>query len=67
MTALRKTKQAAGRVRCGYLYPTNGQRLLTPVVELGRDWKRLGRRMTLWEKQQSQLTWTSEISQTLNH
>ena len=34
MTVLRKTQQAAERVRCRYLYPTNGQKLLTPVVEL---------------------------------
>ena len=29
---LLKTQQAAERVRCKYLYPTNGQRLLNPVV-----------------------------------
>jgi hypothetical protein len=33
MTALRKTLQAAERVRCRILHPTNGQKLLTPVVE----------------------------------
>jgi hypothetical protein len=37
MTALRKTQQAAERVRCRYLYPTNGQKLLLPVVELGKN------------------------------
>jgi hypothetical protein len=36
MTALRKTQQAAERVRCRYLHPTNGQKQLIPVVELGR-------------------------------
>jgi hypothetical protein len=36
MTALWKTQQAAERVRCKYLHPTNGQKLLTPVVELGK-------------------------------
>jgi hypothetical protein len=35
MTALQKTQEAAERVRCRYLYPTNGQKKLTPVVELG--------------------------------
>jgi hypothetical protein len=41
MTALRKTQQVAERVRCRYLHPTNGQKLLTPVVELGKSWKNL--------------------------
>jgi hypothetical protein len=36
-TALQKTQQAAERVRCRYLYPTNGQKQLTPVVEIGKD------------------------------
>jgi hypothetical protein len=36
MTALQKTQQAAERVRCRYLHPTNGQKLLNPVVELGK-------------------------------
>jgi hypothetical protein len=30
-------------------YPTNGQHLLTPVVELGESWKKLSRRATLEE------------------
>jgi hypothetical protein len=33
MTALLKTQQAAERVRCRYLHPTKGQKVLTPVVE----------------------------------
>jgi hypothetical protein len=48
MTVVRKTQQAAGRVRCRYLHPTNGQKLLTPVVELGKSWEKLRRRMTLY-------------------
>jgi hypothetical protein len=32
----RETQKAAERVRCRYLHPTNGQKLLTPVVELGK-------------------------------
>jgi hypothetical protein len=60
-------QQAAGRVRCRYLYTTNRQKLLTPVVKLGKNWNRLKRRVTLYEEQQSQLTWTLEISQTLSH
>jgi hypothetical protein len=36
-TALQKTQQAAERVRSRYLYPTNGQKQLNPVVELGKD------------------------------
>jgi hypothetical protein len=47
MTVLLKTQQAAERVRCRYLHPTNGQKLLTPVVELGESWKKLRRRVTL--------------------
>jgi hypothetical protein len=30
-------------------------------------WKKLRRRVILQESQQSQLIWTQEISQTLNH
>jgi hypothetical protein len=47
MTALRKAHQAAERVRCRYLHPTNGQKQLTPVVELGESWKKLRRKATL--------------------
>jgi hypothetical protein len=36
MTALRKTKQKAERIRCRYLYPTYGEKQLTSDVEL---WK----------------------------
>jgi hypothetical protein len=36
MTALWKIQQAAERVRCRYLLPTNGQKQLTPIVELGK-------------------------------
>ena len=35
MIALQKTKQAAENFRCRYLYPTNGQKHLTPIVDLG--------------------------------
>jgi hypothetical protein len=38
---------ATERVRCRYLHPTNAQKLLTPVAELGKSWKRLRRRETL--------------------
>jgi len=47
MTALPKTQQAAERVRCRYVHLTNGQKLLTPVVELGKSWRKLRRRVTL--------------------
>jgi hypothetical protein len=47
MIALRKTQQAAETVRCKYLHPTNGQKMLSPVVELGKSWKKLRRRATL--------------------
>jgi hypothetical protein len=47
MTALQKTKQTSERVRCRYLHPTNGQKLLTSVVELGESWNKLRRRVTL--------------------
>jgi hypothetical protein len=38
MTALWKFQQIAERVTCRYLHPNNGQKLLTPVVELGKGW-----------------------------
>ena len=60
-------QQADERVRCRYLHPINGQKLLTLVVELGKRWKKLRRRATMCGDQQSQLTWTPEISRTLDH
>jgi hypothetical protein len=42
-----KTQPAAERVRCRYLHPTNGQKLVTPVVDLGKSWKKLKRKMIL--------------------
>jgi hypothetical protein len=36
MAALQKTQQATERVRCRYLHPTNRQKQLIPVVELGK-------------------------------
>jgi hypothetical protein len=47
MIALLKVQQAGERVRCSYLHPTNGQKLLTSVVELLISWKKLRRRVTL--------------------
>ena len=44
---LMTVQQAAKRVRCRYLHPTNGQNLLTPVVELGKSCKKLRRKATL--------------------
>jgi hypothetical protein len=47
MITLQKIQQAAERVKCRYLHPTNGQKLLTPVVELGKRWKKLKRKVTV--------------------
>ena len=67
-TALPKTQQAAERVRCRYLYPTNGQKeAADPCCWIRDSWKKLRRRAILWEDHQSQLIWTPEISQTLDH
>jgi hypothetical protein len=43
MTALWKAQQAAERARCRYFHTTNGQKLLSPVSELGKSWKKLRR------------------------
>jgi hypothetical protein len=40
-------QQAAERVRCKYLHPTNEQKLVIPVIELEKSWKKLRRRETL--------------------
>ena len=37
LTTLQKTQKAAERVTFRFLYPTNGLKLLTPPVELGKD------------------------------
>lgn len=42
----RPNEQLKDWLRCRYLFLTNGQKLLTPVVELGKSWKKL-RRVTL--------------------
>jgi hypothetical protein len=47
MTALWKIQKAAERVRCKYLHPTDGQKLLTIVVEIKKSWKKLRRKETL--------------------
>jgi hypothetical protein len=49
----RKTQKAAERVRCRYLHPIKGQKLLTPVVKLGESWNKLRRRVTLKEDHNS--------------
>ena len=49
-----------------YLCPTNGLKSGKPVVELEKNWKKLKKRMTPQVNQQSQLTQTPEISQTLS-
>ena len=46
MDALREAQQAAERSRFRYLYPTNGRKVGTPMVELGKGWKKLRRRVT---------------------
>jgi hypothetical protein len=56
MSTLLETQQTAERARCIYLCPTNGQISTTPVVELRKGWKKLRRRATPQEDQQSQLT-----------
>jgi hypothetical protein len=67
MTTLQMIQLAAERFRCRYLHSTNGQKLLNPVVELGKSWKKLRRRANLSEDQQSQLIRNPESSQTLDH
>ena len=52
---------------CGYLHPTKGPKQLTTEVELRKSWKKVKRRVTLKEDQQSQLIWTPEKSQALDH
>jgi hypothetical protein len=49
------------------LHTANEQKLLTPVVEIGKSWKKLKRRVTLKDDLQFQFTWTPEISQIRNH
>ena len=66
MIALQKTQQAAERIRCRYLHPTNGQKLLTLVAELGKSWKKLRRRATLGGPAVS-TNMDPVISETLGH
>ena len=63
----RMTQKATVRVRCRYLHSTNGQKLLIPLVQWGKSWKKLRRRATLYEDKQSHLTWISKTSLTLSH
>ena len=47
MTKLQKNQQAADKTRGIYLHPTNGQKLLIPVVKLEKGWKKMKKKMTL--------------------
>jgi hypothetical protein len=47
MAALQEAQQAAERVRCRYLHPTNGQKPGISETELRKGWKKLRRRATL--------------------
>jgi hypothetical protein len=68
MTALWKTQQAAERVRCTYLHTANGQKVAADSCgSIKEKLEEAERRVTLYEDQQSQLTWTPKISQTLSH
>lgn len=62
MVAPQKTQQAAERVRCSYVHPTSEQKLLTPLVELEKSWRKRRRWVTLEEDQQSQLPSPPEIA-----
>ena len=46
MVVLQGAQQAAERVRCRFLNPTNVQKPGTPVIGLGKSWKKLKRTMT---------------------
>ena len=63
---LRKTQQAAEKVRCRYLHATNGQKQLTPVVDLRKAERSWGRGRPC-QDQHSQLISIPKLSQTLDH
>jgi len=46
MATLREAKQPAESIRSTYLYPSNGQRAATPVLELGKGLKNKRGRVT---------------------
>ena len=46
MAALQEAQQAVERVRCRYLNPTHGWKLEITVAEIGKDWKKLRRKVT---------------------
>jgi hypothetical protein len=46
MAALQEAQEAADQDRYRSLHPTNGQKPGMPVVELGKGWKNLRRRVT---------------------
>jgi hypothetical protein len=43
------------------------EELVNPLVKFGENWKKLRRKVTLEEDQQSQLTWTPRMAHTLSH
>ena len=47
MTAFQKTQEAAESVKCRYLHPANGQKLLAYAVELWKGWMKLRSRAIL--------------------
>jgi hypothetical protein len=54
MVVLWEAQQATDWDRLRSLQPTNGLKLGTPVIEIGKNWKKLRRRVTQLEDQQSQ-------------
>jgi hypothetical protein len=66
ITVLRKTQQAAERVRWRFA-PNHCTEATDPCCVIREGWKKLRRRAILKEEQQSQLIWTPKISQTLDH
>ena len=43
MAALQEAQQDTDQDRCRYSHPTNGLKSGTPMVELGKSWKKLRR------------------------
>jgi hypothetical protein len=67
MTALQKTQQAAERGKCRYLHPTNGRKLLTLVVELGKKLEEVEEEGDPGGGPAVSIKLDPKISQTLDH
>jgi hypothetical protein len=67
MTCPLKDPTSRWKIRRSYLHPNNGQKQLTPVLELGKDERSWGGGRPCRRTSSLNIIWTPDIFQTLDH